>query len=109
MLCRCGCGGYRDRRAFARRNRRRLDELIATWRALDKPFAKGMEWRDPRVHQRADEPTKEFVKYIKAQPLLKAVLCGHNHRYWQGRFSPYAMQYVCSATYMGQCYAIDFV
>ena len=68
-----------------------------------------MEWRDPRVHQRADEPTKEFVKYIKAQPLLKAVLCGHNHRYWQGRFSPYAMLYVCSATYMGQCYAIDFV
>jgi len=85
------------------------DELIATWRAPDKPFAKGREWCDARTYQRADEPTKEFVKYIKAQSLLKAVLCGHNHRYWQGRFSPYAMQYVCSATYMGQCYAIDFV
>ena len=84
------------------------DELIATWRAPSKPLAKGEEWRDRRVQQRADEPTKEFVKYIKAQPLLKAVLCGHCHRYWQGRFSASAMQYVCGATFMGQGYAIDF-
>ena len=66
------------------------------------------EWRDRRVQQRADAPTKEFIKYLKAQPLLKAILCGHCHAFWQEPFSPTAMQYVCSATYRGEGYAIGF-
>jgi hypothetical protein len=84
------------------------DEKIATWRAPSRPFGKGEEWRDRRVQQRADAPTKEFIKYIKAQPLLKAILCGHCHNFWEERFSPTAVQYVCSATYMGDGYRIRF-
>ena len=85
------------------------DEKIATWRAPRRHLSKEEEWRDRRVQQRADAPTKEFVKYIKAQPLLKAILCGHCHAFWQEPFSQTAVQYVCSATYMGEGYAIDFI
>jgi len=84
------------------------DVIAATWRAPRKPLLKENEWRDRRIQQRADAPTKEFIKYIKAQPLLKAILCGHCHRFWQERFSQSAIQYVCSATYKGEGYSIDF-
>ena len=83
------------------------DELIKTWR--ERVCPKGMEWKDRRVQQRADAPTKEFIRYLKAQPLLKAILCGHCHAFWEEPFSPTAVQYVCSATYRGQGYAIDIV
>lgn len=84
------------------------DDKIATWRAPAKPLSKADDWRDRRIQQRADAPTREFIKYIKAQPLLKAILCGHCHRFWEERFSPTAVQYVCGATFQGQGYAIDF-
>ena len=84
------------------------DEKIATWRAPKRPLPKADDWRDRRVQQRADAPTKEFVRYIKAQPLLKAILCGHCHKFFEERFSPTAVQYVCGATYRGEGYAIEF-
>ena len=76
------------------------DELVDTWKAQE--FQAGEEWRDRRVQQRADAPTKEFVEYLKAQPRLKAVLCGHTHSFWEERFSPTAIQYVCPANYEGE-------
>jgi len=82
------------------------EELVRTWRECK--FQAGQEWRDRRVQQRADAPTLEFVKYLKAQPLLKAILCGHCHAFWEERFSPTAIQYVCSATFLGQGHAIEF-
>ena len=85
------------------------DEQIAKWRAPSRPLSRAEDWRDRRIQQRADAPTKEFVNYIKAQPLLKAILCGHCHRFFEERFSPTAVQYVCGATYRGQGYAIEFV
>lgn len=85
------------------------DELIATWKAPARPFAAGEEWRDRRVQQKADAPTRAFVRYVKEQPLVKAVLCGHCHRFWQERLSPTARMYICAATYNGNGYAIDFV
>ena len=84
------------------------DELINTWRK-EWDFPAGEEWRDRRVQQRSNAATMEFIKYLKAQPLLKAILCGHTHRFWQERFSPTAVQYICAATYQGHGYLIDFV
>ena len=84
------------------------DGKIATWRAPAKPFAKGEEWRDRRVQQRTDAATSEFIAYLKAQPLVKAVLAGHLHSFWQERFSPTAVQHICPATYKGEGLAIDF-
>ncbi|MBR1836960.1 MAG: metallophosphoesterase [Kiritimatiellae bacterium] len=83
------------------------DELVATWKR-ERDFPPGEEWRDRRVQQRADAPTKAFVEYIKAQPLLKAVLCGHTHAFWQERLSPTAMQIVCPGTYHGEALELRF-
>ncbi len=40
-----------------------------------------------------DDVTKDFVAWLKAQPLLKAILAGHLRLDVQDRFSPTAMEY----------------
>ncbi len=69
----------------------------------------GEEWRRRSQQQFTDNPTAEFIAYLKEQKLLKAILCGHLHRFFKEQFSPTARQYVCSATYKGDAYAIRFV
>ncbi len=83
------------------------DELVDTWKK-ERDFPQGEEWRDRRVQQRADAPTKAFVEYAKAQPLLKAVLCGHTHFFWQEHLSPTAVQIVCPGTYIGEALELRF-
>lgn len=67
------------------------------------------QWRNRSVQQRADEPTLEFIAWLKQQPLLKAILCGHTHVFYQERFSPTAIQYTVGAGYKGCAYEIEFV
>lgn len=67
------------------------------------------QWRNRSVQQRADEPTLAFIAWLKEQPLLKAILCGHTHSFYQERFSPTAIQYTVEAGYMGGAYEIEFV
>ncbi|MBO5276413.1 MAG: metallophosphoesterase [Alistipes sp.] len=67
------------------------------------------QWRNRSVQQRADKPTLEFIAWLKEQPLLKAILCGHTHEFYQERFSPTAMQYTVAAGYSGCAYEIEFV
>lgn len=67
------------------------------------------QWRNRSVQQRADKPTLEFVAWLKEQPLLKAILCGHTHSFYQERFSPTAIQYTVEAGYKGGAYEIEFV
>ncbi len=69
----------------------------------------GQEWRRRKVQQAADKTTLDFIAYLKEQKLLKAILCGHLHRFFDEQFSPTARQYVCSATYKGEAYSIKFV
>jgi len=83
------------------------DELVDTWGGKHD-FPAGQEWRDRAVQQRADAPTKEFVRYVMAQKLVKAVLTGHCHGYWEERLSPTAVQYTAAGTFRGECTAIDF-
>ncbi len=82
------------------------DDLVKTWKggAIDPS-----SWRDRRVQQRMDAATAEFVAYLKSQPLVKALLCGHCHEFWEERFSPSANMYVADATYRGGCTEIEFV
>jgi UDP-2,3-diacylglucosamine pyrophosphatase LpxH len=84
------------------------DALVDTWRK-ERNFPASEAWRDRRVQQRADTATKEFVSYLKSQSLVKAILCGHTHAFWQERFSPTAVQYISAATYSGSAFAVDFV
>ena len=83
------------------------DELIDKWCGRHD-FPEGEEWRDRAVQQRPDKATKEFLKYLKSQPLIKAVLSGHCHEYWAERLTPTAVQYTAPATYRGECTAICF-
>ncbi|MGM9789922.1 MAG: metallophosphoesterase [Candidatus Cryptobacteroides sp.] len=67
------------------------------------------KWKDRSVQQRADKPTLKMIEWLKRQPCLKAVLCGHTHDYFAEQFSPTAMQYIVGACYSGRGYDIDFV
>ena len=50
--------------------------------------------------QLEDRTTREFVAYLKREPLLKGLLTGHLHISIQDRFSPTAMQYVVGGNFM---------
>lgn len=76
-------------------------ELVETWRK-ERDYSFQESWRDRRVQQRPDAATLEFVKYMRAQPLLKAVLCGHCHGFWQEPFSKTADQIVAPAIFNGE-------
>ena len=67
------------------------------------------QWRNRSVQQRADKPTLDFIKWLKKQPLLKAILCGHCHEFYQGTFSPTAMQHMAGANYAGKATEIQFI
>lgn len=56
----------------------------------------------------ADETTLGFISWLKEQPALKAILCGHLHMFWTEQFSPTAVQYVVGASCNGQGYHITF-
>lgn len=46
-----------------------------------------------------DDMTREFVAYLRAQPLLKGILCGHGHYGVVDQFSPTAKQYMVAANF----------
>lgn len=50
--------------------------------------------------QKEDKTTREFIAYLKKQPLLKAILCGHEHLTFQDQFSPTAVQYLVGANFL---------
>lgn len=72
-------------------------------------LAPDQKWRNRSVQQRADKPTLDFIAWLKEQPQLKAILCGHCHYFFEERFSKTAMQYTVAAGYQGAGYAIKFV
>ena len=47
-----------------------------------------------------DKTTRDFIAYLKSEPLLKGVLSGHLHVTIQSRFSPTAMQYVVGGNFL---------
>lgn len=67
------------------------------------------QWRNRTVQQRADKATLDFIAWLKEQPQLKAILCGHCHDFFEERFSPTAVQYTVEAGYKGGAYEIEFV
>ncbi len=67
------------------------------------------QWRNRTVQQRADQTTLDFVEWLKEQPLLKAILCGHLHVFYEERFSPTAIQYTVESGFTGGVHEIQFV
>ncbi len=56
-----------------------------------------------------DVVTHDFILSLRQQPLLKAILCGHEHITVEDRFSPTAMEYVVGGNYMFHAREILFV
>lgn len=83
-------------------------EITETFQC-DPSLPEEEQWRNRSVQQRADKPTLEFIAWLKKQPLLKAILCGHMHTFYQEQFSPTAIQYTVAAGYNGGAYEIEFV
>ena len=54
------------------------------------------KWRDPR----REPVTRDFIFYLRSQPLLKGLLTGHYHFDVQDRFSPTASQYVVGGNFL---------
>lgn len=52
--------------------------------------------------RRPDGPTLALIDYLKKQPLLKAILCGHLHQRMSGRFSETATEYVAGPGFSGE-------
>ena len=73
-----------------------------------KTYPAGEEWRYRKVQQKADKPTLDFIAWLKEQKLLKGILAGHMHRFFEERFSPTAIQYTVGATYNGDAQVIHF-
>lgn len=73
-----------------------------------KTYPAGEEWRYRKVQQKADKPTLDFIAWLKEQKLLKAILCGHCHCFFEERFSDTAIQYAVDATYHGGVQVVHF-
>ena len=76
--------------------------------ATDTSLPEEEQWRNRSVQQRADKATLDFIAWLKEQPLLKGILCGHMHYFYEERFSKTAMQYTVGATYNGDAYLVRF-
>lgn len=59
--------------------------------------------------QQQDEVTRSFIARLKQEPLLKAILTGHEHITVQEPFSPYATQYVVAGNFLFHARVILFV
>jgi len=72
------------------------------WYAVDEKFRDGTvpePTGDYKV-QLEDKTTSGFISYLKKEPLLKAILCGHEHITFQDQFSPTAIQYMVAANFL---------
>jgi hypothetical protein len=66
-------------------------------------------YRSRAVSHDIDQPTLEFHSWLKEQPELKAILCGHMHEFYEEQFSPTAKQYTVGANYFGLAHEIEFI
>lgn len=59
--------------------------------------------------QQTDPVTRDFIKYLKKQKLLRAILAGHEHITVQDQFSPTCMEFVVAGNYLYHAEEILFV
>ena len=78
--------------------------------ASDEEIAHYPKWcsRWGYNEQRTNEATRAFLDYLRGEKALKAILCGHLHFPWQGKFSETATQYIAGGNFSGQANEIKF-
>ncbi len=72
------------------------------WMSVNRKYTSAVvpEARGDYLAQKTDVVTRDFIAYLKREPLLKAILAGHLHITVQDRFSPTVMQYVVGGNFM---------
>ena len=58
--------------------------------------------------QQTDPTTRDFIAYLKKEPLLKGLLAGHLHITVRERFSPTAMQFVVGGNFLSHGQEVTF-
>ena len=88
------------------------------WRATTQFWARsGSRFGDAAVpprkgdyqRQSEDPVTRDFIAYLKKEPLLKAILAGHEHVTIQDRFSETADEYVVGANFLFAAREVLFI
>ena len=88
------------------------------WRATTQFWARsGSRFGDAAVpprkgdyqRQSEDPVTRDFIAYLKKEPLLKAILAGHEHVTIQDRFSETAEEYVVGANFLCAAREVLFI
>lgn len=59
--------------------------------------------------QLTDPVTRDFIEYLRKEPLLKAILAGHEHITLEDRFSPTAMEYLVGGNFLFQGREVLFI
>ena len=59
-------------------------------------------------YQAGNEATMKFVDWLRDQPLVKALLCGHLHVNYEDEFSATARQYVVGGNFKGDVFEYSF-
>jgi len=78
------------------------------WQAASRYWRERKKFTDATVpaasgdylRQQKDSVTRDFIAYLKTEPLLKGILVGHNHLFAQERFSPTAVQHVVAGNFL---------
>ena len=88
------------------------------WRATTQFWARsGSRFGDAAVpprkgdyqRQSEDPVTRDFIAYLRKEPLLKAILAGHEHVTIQDRFSETADEYVVGANFLFAARGVLFI
>jgi Calcineurin-like phosphoesterase. len=61
------------------------------------------------LNQKEDPVTRDFISYLKTEPLLKAILAGHEHVTFEDRFSPTCMQYLVASNFLFHAREVLFI
>lgn len=85
------------------------------WRASERFWNDGRyvteaDERTGEYRRQLDDPvTRDFISYLRQEPLLRAILTGHEHFALDDRFSPTAMQYVAGGNFLFHGREVMFV
>lgn len=81
------------------------------WKDVGKKFTSASipKLRGDATRQEENPVTRDFINYLKSEPLLKAILAGHLHINVQDTFSPTAREFVVGGNFMFQGQEILFV
>jgi hypothetical protein len=87
------------------------------WRATQRFWGNGkqpilgakIEPTSDYLKQQSDPTTRDFINYLKHEPLLKGILAGHEHINVQEKFSETATQYVVGGNFFFCAQEIMFI